>query len=328
MAQKTKQTKTTPMTNGEAILSPITPSGTNLPSLIGLPDESNGSSNVIGFSIKKIAEETKNRDIHRVSLIKESALLMPELWLDVYVEGDRHEQAAFASWLIKARCTKAATPEGADLVIFTGGTDVNPELYGAERMSSTDVPDHDRDAREMLLYQRCVTQGIPMLGICRGAQFLHVMNGGKLYQHVDNHNGAHDVWDIIHHKKVQNVSSVHHQMVIEDRKNGMTVIADNPDARNRWISEGVNRPGNHCDVEAFFYRDTVCLGIQGHPEYTAYPGFSKWSLELINEFIIDNIDCESRQTSKDSARKYRRVKEGVLLERKHKLKEKTDVHVG
>lgn len=273
--------------------------------------------------VKQTADEKPKQ--FRVSVIRQHGLVMPELWLDVYVEGDNYEQAAFSDWLVQAKCSKALTPEDADVVIFTGGTDVDPALYGADRMSSTDVPDRKRDTREMLLYQRCVTQGIPMMGICRGAQFLAVMNGAKLYQHVDNHNGGHDIFDVRRKQIITNASSVHHQMVIADEKGGMEVIADATKARNRFISEGVNRPGHHMDVEAFFYRDTVCLGIQGHPEYRGYARFSQWCLEQMNDFFLDNPDIALRETKTSGVRKFRRVKEALLLERKHILKPRNTV---
>lgn len=254
---------------------------------------------------------------------------MPQLWLEVWIEGDRHEQQNFSNWLVKSRCTKAESPETADLVVFTGGTDVDPVLYGEKPMSSTESPDRGRDAREIVLYQMCVQSGIPMLGICRGSQFLAVMNGAKLYQHIDNHNGAHDIFDIKDKRIISNVSSVHHQAVVADPNGGMEVLADSPKARNRWLREGINRPGHHMDVEAFWYRDTACLGIQGHPEYTGYHGFAKWACEKMDEYFIANPDIELRPIHEGSKYKYRRVKACLLEERKHVLtnrnvKETTD----
>src|SRR5690554_3184603 len=78
------------------------------------------------------------------------------------------------------------TAEEADLVCFIGGEDVQPSLYGEHDHPSTHT-NPARDEMEEKLFHYCLNEGIPMAGICRGAQFLNVMNGGKLYQDVDNH---------------------------------------------------------------------------------------------------------------------------------------------
>src|SRR3546814_5523779 len=105
----------------------------------------------------------------------------------------------------------ADTPEEADLVVFVGGADVDPALYGAERHQTT-FPDTDQDQRDMELFKTCYENGIPMLGVCRGAQFLNVMHGGKLYQDVDNHVGDHPIYDTQNKRVIHNVSSIHHKM--------------------------------------------------------------------------------------------------------------------
>ena len=74
----------------------------------------------------------------------------------------------------------------ADLVQFTGGSDISPSMYGEIPLKTT-FSNPDRDKFEAILFT--ITEGleIPMAGICRGGQFLNVMCDGELWQHVDGH---------------------------------------------------------------------------------------------------------------------------------------------
>jgi len=77
--------------------------------------------------------------------------------------------------------------DGLDGLIVTGGRDVDPAAYGSRRHPSTDEPGADsraRDAFELALLQAALRRGVPVLGICRGAQVLNVALGGSLHQHL------------------------------------------------------------------------------------------------------------------------------------------------
>ena len=230
----------------------------------------------------------------RVTFMKDSALKYPDLWLEVFIAGSPFEKRQFAEMFIRSRCRKAATPEDADLIVFAGGPDVDPMLYG-EKAHHTTRTNVLRDKADSELYELAVGLGIPMLGICRGAQFLAVMNGGKLYQDVDNHYGDHDIWDIRHKMLVKGISSVHHQMVMDDTANGMEIIAfTSGKSKTRHLNNLDYETGSKLDIEAFWYRDTCSIGIQGHPEYSGYDAFTKWSLDLVNELVVENPDIEYR----------------------------------
>lgn len=268
--------------------------------------------------------ETKAKDGIRVTLMKDNTLEYPDLFLDVFVAGPQFEEVAFAKMFSRSRCKRAKSVLEADLVIFTGGPDVDPQLYGEVRHPQT-VISSKRDNDDMALYLMCLEHGIPMLGICRGAQFLHVMNGGKLYQHVDNHHGDHVMHDIVKGTRIEKVSSVHHQMVIPNNHGGFQLLATANVARNRWKNPVDNDLGTKIDTEAFFYRDTCCIGIQGHPEYTGYNYFAKWTLDLINELVMMNPDVEWRRSEAvDTAGKplpsSRRLKEEFVKERTARAK--------
>ena len=78
----------------------------------------------------------------------------------------------------------AETLASLDGLIVTGGGDVAPERYGAERHEKTDPLNAMRDAWEDALLTAAIEREVPFLGICRGLQVLNVNRGGTLLQHL------------------------------------------------------------------------------------------------------------------------------------------------
>ncbi len=74
--------------------------------------------------------------------------------------------------------------DGLDGLVITGGKDVDPARYGQAPHPMTDEPRSDRDAWEFGLLDGALRRGMPVLGICRGAQVLNVAFGGTLHQHL------------------------------------------------------------------------------------------------------------------------------------------------
>ncbi|MFC4223934.1 gamma-glutamyl-gamma-aminobutyrate hydrolase family protein [Lysinibacter cavernae] len=71
-----------------------------------------------------------------------------------------------------------------DGLIICGGVDVDPARYGQQAHPLTDRPRTDRDALEDALLHAAISEEVPFLGICRGAQMLNVALGGTLNQHL------------------------------------------------------------------------------------------------------------------------------------------------
>lgn len=159
--------------------------------------------------------------------------------------------------------------ESADLVCFTGGEDVSPFLYGDYQHDQTwNSP--ERDAYEGRIYSYCREHGIPMVGICRGGQFLNVMSGGRMYQHVTGHTQSHYLVDKETGHEVY-VSSTHHQMMLPG-KNGI-IIAESydVDSHRQWYDGHVPQDDFSDEgIEVVFYPDTKCLCFQPHPEFASY----------------------------------------------------------
>lgn len=244
-----------------------------------------------------------------VAVISSDYYKFPELFIDVFVVGDAYEQAMFAQLFVKARCRKAESIEKADLVVFSGGDDVNPALYGETAHPQTAF-DSERDKIDMAVYEECYTHGVPMLGICRGAQFGHVMNGGKLFQHVDRHFGDHPIYCQNEKRMLERVSSVHHQMCIEHPD--MDVLAFCGRSTERWFNEKTSELNTKKDIEAFFYRDSCFIGIQGHPEYSGYDDFAGWTFRTLDHLV----NCNTDLALKDGVR---RIKPDILEQRTSKI---------
>src|SRR2546423_13009525 len=79
---------------------------------------------------------------------------------------------------------------GLDGIMFTGGSDVDPSLYGAEPHGATRVKP-ERDRAELLLLNAAAEIGLPLLGVCRGMQLMAVAYGGRLHQHPPRELGQH-----------------------------------------------------------------------------------------------------------------------------------------
>ena len=109
-------------------------------------------------------------------------------------------------------------------LMLTGGTDVDPALYGQTLGPKSEVPDRERDALEQRLLREALEADIPVLAICRGMQLFNVTHpGGTLVQHIEGHklprNATHHAeiyqgtrW-LDFRRGVHTVNSRHHQAV-------------------------------------------------------------------------------------------------------------------
>lgn len=154
--------------------------------------------------------------------------------------------------------------ETVSLIQFVGGEDVDPSYYKETRHPAT-RSNPERDARESVVYQENLNK-IPMAGICRGAQFLNVMNGGSLWQNVTNHAimGTHEAFCRVFERPLE-VTSTHHQMMRTAPGGNVLLTAQVCEIKSTPDQDynGLLEP----DVEAVWYPETQCLCYQPHPEY-------------------------------------------------------------
>jgi putative glutamine amidotransferase len=162
----------------------------------------------------------------------------------------------------------AETLDALDGLVFTGGADVDPSLYGAEAHPTTDTPQTRRDAGELALLTAALERDMPTLAICRGFQLLNVARGGDLVQHLPDTVGNDE------HKQVPGMF-VQHSVEVKEG----TRLAGMVDERSEVAShhhQGLGRLGDGL-VEAAWADDGTlegvedpslrfAVGVQWHPE--------------------------------------------------------------
>lgn len=161
--------------------------------------------------------------------------------------------------------------EDADVIVLTGGADVDPSTYGKPAEPES-YGYKARDIFEISEYKKIRDDQV-VVGICRGAQLLTVLNGGILVQHVTGHcNGGHKMIDT--QGKIYPISSLHHQMCypFDIPKSDYEVLFTSYPARSTvYKGDGVDREiiEANGEPEIIIYHkegEPIALAVQGHPE--------------------------------------------------------------
>ena len=186
----------------------------------------------------------------------------------------------------------------ADLCVFTGGEDINPRRYGEKMIFECGRPNDQRDTHEETVFKSCVEFQVPMIGICRGAQYLNVLNGGKLWQHVDNHGSDHYIRCLLT-DEVFKATSTHHQMMRPTEDAEVVAVAEKikpdvtfktPSLCTARMADGITQLPNtdDYDPEVVWYEKTKSLCVQFHPEYNkASDSCRPYFVKLVENFYPD-----------------------------------------
>lgn len=173
-----------------------------------------------------------------------------------------------------------------DCLVVWGGADISPTIYNepvgprtgaSERLSA-------RDVSEVNAMKAAIDMEIPIIGICRGAQMLCALAGGKLVQDVQNHVGG-DHWiDTIDGQSLA-TSSVHHQMMYPwDVDHKMIAWASHKRSKS-YV--GVDESKIKVEPEIVYFPKVKGLAIQGHPEFMdrseAFVGYCN---DLVKEYLL------------------------------------------
>lgn len=170
--------------------------------------------------------------------------------------------------------TKVASVLGIlDGLILSGGGDIAPDVYDGDPHPRVDRVCCERDRFEVELAQLALGTRIPILGICRGMQVLQVASGGKLYSHVPDHFQGVDHFNppdrqpIRHPVRVMPGSRLGAMVGLEH----FSVVSWHHQAIEQvalgWRVAAVAEDGL---IEAMEHETQWALGIQWHPEYSAY----------------------------------------------------------
>jgi gamma-glutamyl-gamma-aminobutyrate hydrolase PuuD len=174
-----------------------------------------------------------------------------------------------------------------DMVCFSGGTDVNPALYNQQRIVQTQHPDRSRDSAEIEVYNHAKRIGIPMSGICRGIQFLNVMNGGVLIQHCQGHGGTNHevevVSDLLRQPKGTTfiTNSCHHQLCVPNEKAVVLAVCKDKVGKGHLSDKGSVAVDQ--EIEALYWPESRSVGVQWHHEWMVESSIGQiFFLDLLN----------------------------------------------
>lgn len=159
-----------------------------------------------------------------------------------------------------------------DVLVLTGGEDIDPALYGEEPNENLEDVNKERDTSDMLITQAAIDRDMPTLGICRGLQVLNVQGGGTLYQDIPTQfEGA------LTHRDPKQEDFVYHDITIEKDSLLAKAIGETKLNVNSWHHQGIKDLSKDYTcmatskdgmVESIQRNDsTYIYGIQFHPEW-------------------------------------------------------------
>jgi gamma-glutamyl-gamma-aminobutyrate hydrolase PuuD len=213
----------------------------------------------------------------------------------VYIPSNKHSSFTnYINWLPNAEIV--TNLGSADLILFAGGEDVHPNLYG-QHVGQWTHTNPLRDIGESYIFQYAQRNRKKILGICRGSQFVTVMSGGNLLQHVPEHGVPHTAF--LSNGKVITVASTHHQMMnpyvlSRDEYKLIGVSKKRIDSYMDGDNEVVPLEEDFLEPEIVYYPKTNALAIQGHPERqlhnSDHKDYVEAQQEIFTDFMNDNME--------------------------------------
>lgn len=154
-------------------------------------------------------------------------------------------------------------------LIISGGDDIHPEHYGeAEKEKSRYDP--ARDKLEMDYLAQYLDSGIPILGICRGAQLLNIVANGSLYADIrpDRINTP-NKYTALPVKQVQVTPDTQLSNCISPKQFSVNSLHNQAVKR---LGEDLVVTARDADgfIQAIEHKDRFVVGVQWHPEYMPY----------------------------------------------------------
>ncbi len=164
---------------------------------------------------------------------------------------------------------EAVSLSGCRGLVLSGGTDLNPALYGEPPHPEDEDPDDERDALENRLLKEALAADLPVLAICRGMQLFNVAHGGTLIQHLDNPS--------VHRVRTPDPAIPAHEIQVDPGTRLAAILGAGPHAVNSRHHQAIGRIGGGLRVTARSLPDGVieamergdrrfALAVQWHPE--------------------------------------------------------------
>lgn len=199
-----------------------------------------------------------------------------------YYSSNGHPFNYLADEVVCAEYPDDMVEKDSCLVIW-GGSDISPSLYGHPQ-SRTTYPAPKRDQAEWALIQRAIEMGIPIVGVCRGAQMLCAAAGGSLLQDVQNHAGRAHLVSCSNGDEFA-VNSIHHQMLCLDGVDHELLAWSKHQLSKKYIWKDDQEyvpTAEHKEPELVVFPKIKGFAIQWHPE--AMSSHSAATLFIYDEF--------------------------------------------
>jgi putative glutamine amidotransferase len=160
------------------------------------------------------------------------------------------------------------TLDAVDGVLFSGGSDLDPELYDQEPHPATSGVVAERDRAELALLEAALARDMPVLAVCRGSQVLNIARGGDLVQHLP---------DIVGDEKHKHTPGAFadHDVTLEPGTRLAGLLGERAPVKSHH-HQGIGRLGEGLRVAAYAEDGTVeavedpshrfAFGVLWHPE--------------------------------------------------------------
>jgi putative glutamine amidotransferase len=142
-------------------------------------------------------------------------------------------------------------------LLLTGGPDLDPACYGAEPDPELGPIDHDADVFEIELCRQADRRGLPILGICRGAQVLNVARQGTLFQHLPDVTSG-----VVEHRQSEPGNRTTHEVRVSPDSGLAQTTGGGPVNVNSFHHQAIDRLG--LDLRAVAWaKDGVIEAVEG-----------------------------------------------------------------
>jgi gamma-glutamyl-gamma-aminobutyrate hydrolase PuuD len=183
------------------------------------------------------------------------------------------------------------TLDALDGLLFSGGSDLDPELYDQEPHDATTGVVPERDRGELALLEAALARDMPVLAVCRGSQVLNVARGGDLVQHLP---------DVVGDEKHKHTPGTFgdHDVTLEPGSRLAELLGDRAPVKSHH-HQGFGRVGEGLRVAAHAEDGTIeavedpshrfALGVLWHPE-------AGEDMKLFEELVREAHDYRAGRT--------------------------------
>lgn len=174
-----------------------------------------------------------------------------------------------------------------DGIIFSGGGDIDPLLFGEEAIKENGQICPLRDTFEIELCKIALKQNVPLLGICRGIQILCAASEGSIYQDLSQQGSCNK-----HMQQAPRFYPTHTIKINPSTKLHSILQCDTLNV-NSFHHQSVKKPGKTFQISAVtpdgiiesieHIKNDYAIGVQWHPE--SMTAQNKKQKLLIDSFI-------------------------------------------